>query len=565
MTTTAPYCIIYSSATAAKIPRKENTPMKKLIILLLALVMTLGAFAACAGDKPAATTPATPGEDGSNDADKPSNSTPAPGTNNDPSESTPAPGTTNDGQLTDPEKNALNIDLESIDYEGDSFYIYHWNSENPEFEVDADAAVGDPLNDAIYKRNLRLEEDLGITLDFHEETGSAGKQTNFLDKLELRLSDPETPVDIIAAYSRVAPYLLVAGHYVDLMPYEDTLDLSKAWWPSLVREEHEIKGRVFYVSGDASTGLLRMMQALFLNKSLLEQYGYNYDEFMTDVINVKKGSGWTLDKLMSMVKDTYQDIDGVKGESDGDFFGIFGYTWQCIDTLWTGCGYSIFDKSSKDDELYTISNDFGGSAAADFVKQMQEWAATDDAHIVEQGDWTTTSASEHFGSAGCIFMTMRIGHFKTHVVDIDYSVVPAPKKDENQDRYYTVIGNPYSLYSICKDSKDKDRAAIVLQYFGYLAKDLTTPAIFETTFKGKMAKDDHTIDSFDQIRKAVSFDVGRTFDTYTGTSCPNMITDAIIDNIPWSSKLSAATKKMFNKQIQTKLNDKLLGILDSLE
>ncbi len=528
--------------------------MKKLITLLLALVMVVGAFAACTGDKPAVTTPE--GTD-----PKPVESTPAPSTNNG------GNGTTG-GTSTDPLPPTaydLNLDLDAIDYGGEDFYIYHWNSENPEFDVDEEAVEGDPINNAIYTRNLRLEEDLGVTIDFHEETGHGRNYDNFVDKLELRLSDPETPVDLLACYSRCAPFLLVAGHYVDLLPYEDSLDLSKAWWPSLVREEHEIKGRVFYVSGDASTGLLMQMQALFVNKTLLGQYGINYESFMEDVINVKKGSGWTIDKLMEIIKDTYQDIDGETGETHGDFYGLIGDSFYAIDTFWTGFGYRLFDMSTKDDELYKVSNDLAGTVATDFVKMMTEWANTPSAELTKEGTWPRAEACEHFGSAGCMFLTLRIGHFDATVAEVDYSVVPAPKKNADQERYYTVMGNPYSLYGICKDSKNKERAAEFLQYLGYLAMNNTTPAIFETTFKGKMAKDDYTIDSFDVIKTSITFDIGRAFDMYTDTMFPNLLTNAITQNIPWTSQMSAAKRKLFDKQIQNKANKTILEIIEVLE
>ncbi len=523
--------------------------MKKLIPLLLALVMIATAFAACA-DKPG-----------------PAESTPAPGTDPaKPVESTPADGSNTDGVIVEPP--LLNIDLDAIDYGGADFYIYHWNTNSPEFEADADAAEGDPIQNALYLKNLNVEEQLGITLNFHGEDGVDHYQRNFIEKLELRLSDPETPVDLIAAYSRCAPFVLISGHAVDLEPYSDDLDMSKSWWPSLVREEHEIKGRVFYTSGDASTGLLTQIQAIFMNKTLFKSFGNDYDAFMADVINVKKGSGWTLDKFIGLTKDLYQDIDEENGESPGDFFGLAGEHFQVIDALWTGCGYRLFEISNEEDEIYVISSDMSGSVASEFVKKMTEWANTNDASITpEDGTWNGNSSKnllDHFGASKCLFAMCRLGNFDASLVDVDYAVLPAPKANEDQKRYYTCVGNPYSLYSICDQSKDKDRVAIVLQTYGYYGYELTTPAIYDATYKGKFAKDDYALDCFDAIRGGITFEVGRTFDRITETMLPNLLTDAIVNNIPWTSQLSTAKRKLFDKQIQKKANEEILKLIETL-
>ncbi len=535
--------------------KERKTAMKKLIPLLLALVMIATAFAACA-DKPG-----------------PAETTPASGTDPaKPVESTPADGSNTDGEIVDPPTlnyDDLNIDLDAIDYGGADFYIYHWNTNSPEFEADADATDGDPIQNALYLKNLNVEEQLGVTLNFHAEDGGDHYQRNFIEKLELRLSDPETPVDLIAAYSRCAPFVLTSGHAIDLEPYSENLDMSKAWWPSLVREEHEIKGRVFYTSGDASTGLLTQIQAIFMNKTLFKSFGNDYDDFMTDVVNVKKGSGWTLDKFIELTKGVYQDIDEISGESPGDFFGLAGEHFQVVDALWTGCGYRLFELSSDEDKIYTLSTDISGSVASDFVKKMTEWANTNDASITpEDGTWNGNGCRnliDHFGASKCLFAMCRLGNFDASLVDIEYAVLPAPKANEDQARYYTCVGNPYSLYSICDQSKDKERAAIVLQTYGYYGYELTTPAIYDATYKGKYAKDDYALDCFDAIRGGITFEVGRTFDRITETMLPNLLTNAIVKNAAWTTMLSPAMRKMLDKEVQKNANESILKLLDSLE
>jgi hypothetical protein len=161
-------------------------------------------------------------------------------------------------------------------------------------------------------------------------------------------------------------------------------------------------------------------------------------------------------------------------------------------------------------------------------------------------------------------MMMRIGNYNASIVEVDYTILPIPKGTDTQERYYTCVGNPYTLYSICSAATDKDLVAQVLQTMGYFGYNLTTPAIFEVTFKGKVAKDDYAVAMFDIIRDHITFDIGRTFDRITNTMLPNLISGAICDGASWSSRLTANKKKIFNTSISN-VGKKIVAILDITE
>jgi len=522
--------------------------MKRLIPLLLAIVMVVSVFAACND---------TPPETGESIKETPKNDATG---NKDTNATTPAETDPEDNL---PEDQKINLDLDALDYGGRDFFIYHWTTITPEFDVDEEAAEGDPVNNALYLRNLRMEENLGIKIDFHGEKGNDQYQDQFVSRMKTRIQDPETPVDLIAEYSRAAPHVLVEGLAVDLEAYSDDLDLSKAWWPELVREEHEIRGRLFYTSGDASTGLLTQMEVMFLNKTIFKSLGNDYDAFMNQV----KEGNWTLDMLMQLTQGVYQDVDGVNGKSEKDLFGLEGSQINISDGLWTGMGYRLFSTTEEGDSIYALSDDMVGEKAADYVKMMTEWSKTNDICIAYEGGENHLHADKHtqrFAESLTLFMMMRIGNYNASIVEVDYTILPIPKGTATQERYYTCVGNPYTLYSICSSSTDKDLVAQVLQTMGYFGYNLTTPAIFEVTFKGKVAKDDYAVAMFDIIREHITFDIGRTFDRITNTMLPNLISGAICDGASWSSRLTANKKKIFNTSISN-VGKKIVAILDITE
>ena len=163
--------------------------MKKIITLLLAIVMIVGCLVAC--NK----TPETSQNGGKETPGETPASTPG---NGDPGNDDPG----NSEDQTPPEKK-LNLDLEELDYGGIDFNVYHWQTSNPEFGVvedpEAPDEARDPIDDALYKRNLYTEEGLGIKLNFHGEPGGDNQQTSFVSTLKNRIQNPDTPVDLIAS------------------------------------------------------------------------------------------------------------------------------------------------------------------------------------------------------------------------------------------------------------------------------------------------------------------------------------------------------------------------------
>ena len=488
-------------------------------------------------------------------------------------ESTPSKQTTpnkgnngggNNAETPDEEK--MNLDLDSIDWEGEVVHVYHWKPDAglEEFGMAADAINNDAVNDAIYKRNSYTETALGITIDWYEQANSGYTRVrNFIDKLSARKGDIQTPVDIIAGQTRCMPFVMAEGHLTDLNVYSDTLDLDKAWWPKDVKDLHEIKGNLYFISGDISANLLRMMTVIFANKKMLETLGHEYDALMNQV----KAYEWTLDDLISMTTGVYQDLDTTTaGPSLGDKFGLVT-TYFHSDGLYAGLGYKYMIASNKDNEVFRLSNQMATATSADYVTKMKNWNETNDFHM----DPLEKVYQEAFKNGDALFLLHRAWFgFELQKTDVQYAVLPTPALDTAQGEYFTTIGNQYTSYGICDASLEYDRAAQTLQVLGFYAYSTTTPALFEVSFQGKFSKDDYTIEMFDIIRESVTFDIGRIYDVYiagTGTDysnyiLPNIISYPIRNNTSYNFfSTSDSGRRVVNGYID-EANAKLLAFIE---
>ena len=487
--------------------------MKKLLTLVLAFLLAVSLLVSCAE------VPETPGDESGSD------STPI---EENPDDSESKTETTEDIGLP-----------ETLDYGKAEVYIFHWDAYNPEFVSDEDMAIGDPINDAIYKKNLYTEQKLNVELDFMSAPGDGGNMQSFTDALKNRMNDPSTPVDITAAYGRTTAMVAVNGLLSDLNTY-DNLDLTKEWWPKYISDEFDINGRLYFVSGDISTNVLLMMYGTYYNASLIENYG------LEDPVQLVKNDEWTMDKFMEMSSGVYEDRDGIRGPSEGDFFGLASSYWD-IDALYHGAGFDLVVRDESGENIVKYADELFSDIAGSFIDKLSEW--------VKLNDISTESTASHgnaFAEGRSIFKldAASVG-FSLRETDVDYRAVPIPKRDPAvQEDFVTCLANPYSLYGIPTNSKDPERAAATMQVLGYYAMAHTTPAVFDVTLKGKFSKDEEMIDMWELMRKGISFDLGRVYHTQLGGLC-DFVSIAVSDGTPWANVTTPLALKGKDRAMQT--------------
>ena len=508
--------------------------MKKLITLFLALILVMSMFAAC------------------NTPEDPAGESTPPKDNGD---STPAPDGSGDEEGEDNEVSEyVKAGLpEGLNYGGDVVYIACWNSEQPEYEVVEEDLNGDPINDAIYKRNLYTEQLLDIELEFLPiaGAGNVSEQISWCDEASKMMKDPNTPLDILSSYSRTAAMATLRGLNQDLTVYEN-LDLSKPWWPENVQRDFAIGDGLFIITGDISTNVLHMMYAVFYNKTLAEQYG------LGDLVQMVKDKEWTIDAWINMTSDIYEDMDDTAGKSDGDFFGA-GFQYYHLDSIIQGAGFK-FLKNTNDgiafsDELFTDT--FGS-----FVNKIGAW-------VKEDGVLNDTKYADYagvgFSEGRFIFQVNRaqVG-FQLQDTDIDYGILPPPMLDpEAQNyKYVTSLGNPYSIYSMVRDCRNGERAAAVLQTLGYYGYTYTTPAIFEVTFQGKFSKQEDVMEMWNIVREAVGFDLGILYMANLSYLCDIPTNNAISNGKLWENVMTNRQQQLLGRQLAD-LNAELKNVLDA--
>ena len=382
---------------------------------------------------------------------------------------------------------------------GDTLSILRWEDvEHPEFDVEEQ--TGDLILDQLFSRNQTVETRLGLTIEWHAIKGNSDNRSNWNNHLINKAKSGDADYDVLASYSLSIAMNASSGLLTDMLdtstcPY---LNFSQPWWSDLLIEQATILGKLYFASGDISRNALEMMYVCFVNNELLSKYNLENPQKYVE------SGDWTYDKFIEMCQGVYEGA-GTK-DPDAD---TFGYMCSGIhnDPWFYGSGATICE---KDENGYIVSSEsMFGERVVDTLDKMIGLFGS------QYGIYTdSVKHQKAFRDNRILFCTdrCRCSHkVFAENADCKYVVVPCPKYNKDQDRFYTVMGNPFTLYAIAANCEDKAKASAFVECMASEGYRKVTPAVFELSLKTKYVDDPTSGEMYDIIRESLTYDLGRIF------------------------------------------------------
>lgn len=472
-------------------------------------------------------------------------------TQGDGKDTTPTVDTTTDA-FTDAGGNVVSGDIDEngylkdelpsdLDYQNQTITFLVWDGQS--YEEFSSEASGDPVENALYERNLAVEDRLGVTLNFIKTKGGSSDVNEFSQMVNNDIAAGTAhEFDMIAAYSRTTAMCAYKGYCQNLL---DTryFDVEKPWWPDTLMNQSAMNDKLYFCSGDISLSLFHNLDIIYVNKSMADNYGTPVENMYQMVLDGE----WTLDKLIELTANIYIDsnTDGVRGNEDT--YGFIAANTQSQPLVW-GCGITAIDV--KDGKM-VISDSFTGEKMQGVLTKLCDWLHNSEGAYFASA---TSVGNEAFADSRCLFFSniasYTMSKFKG-IAGLTVGILPPPKYNERQSDYYSVMGNAFSLYAIINNGTDADMCSAVLECMGSEGYRTISPAIFESAMKIKYASDDTTSKMYDIIRGGAIFDNGRIFSSVFEDKFTKTYNDAIkTNNAGWMSKMAEVTPV-----IQTKMDE----------
>ncbi len=404
-------------------------------------------------------------------------------------------------------KNGVNVN----DYGGYTFTLLNgctasWYSYTL---IVPEESTGEPVNDAFYERNMRVNELLNVEIT---ENNVSDSITELRNGVKAGTDDFD-----VALCTLMDCYAVSMENNVYDLNTVDGFDFSHVWWDQNAVDDLTINNKLYFVTSSSDTTRLDSIRALFFNKEMVSDFG------MDNPYDLVDEGKWTIDVFKEMCATVVDDLDGDGAMTDMDRYGWISYGNIMQDLLMNGMNmrYLSIDKETGH---VVISAD--GEAYFDaFAKVYDLILSPDDSvfdirhskhskHLRGLGD---RIQEQIFVENGALFYSECLAWARVmREMEADFGILPPPKYDEAQERHYSIIINPF-MQMIPVTAEDTGRTANVLEAFAAASHDTVVPAYVDITLTGKVARDADTVRMLNMVFEELAYNLHFTSLDVRGT------------------------------------------------
>jgi hypothetical protein len=209
-----------------------------------------------------------------------------------------------------------------------------------------------------------------------------------------------------------------------------------------------------------------------------------------------------------MVKGISHDLNGDGIMDLNDRWGLL-YMRDSMSNFANGSGCFIAQKDKDDYIILTFTGERQFSAHQKIFDIFFDRDSS--LNFLRDGgeDWQNTG-TKMFQSNQALFMWVRMRDCEAlRAMETSFGILPVPKYDENQSRYYTSI-NPYTstIMGVPVTNINMERTGIILEALAAESLYTVQPAYYDITLQSKIARDDESEQILDIIYNNLCYDIG---------------------------------------------------------
>ena len=400
---------------------------------------------------------------------------------------------------TEDPRYAIKEELPEKDYGGYDFRIYMRDQALCTDEMFAEELTGDIVNDAVYDRNLKVQDRFNVKFSLITASASDGLGNGAMSSI--LAGDDE--YDLIVPHAQASFSYGNRGLALDWNTELPYVDLDKPWWDQNARDSFDINDKLYTMVGDISYLSLAFSDCMFFNKALFDKYNEEYP--YQKVLDGK----WTFDEFTRIAKLCSEDLNG-DGElkPEDDLYGYATYVWVGpIQVLYSGGG-RVIDKN-KDGELELCYNTERNIQVYDWFFNLLK----DDSCYIEPNRDDFQSLRRTIFDEGRAMMIDGSFNDVSYLRDMkdDFGIVPWPKYDESSDGYAANVDAGTDLFVVPITTADAERTSIILEALCAEGYRSVIPAYYEVALQKKYTRDDISVKMIDIIKDSRVFDTGYFF------------------------------------------------------
>lgn len=410
------------------------------------------------------------------------------------------------GGATDAATEAVTQDLsyvcelpDGLNFDTEINYLYTEGYARDD-ELKSDELGGGVIADAVYERNLAVEERLGVELYFQSKNNDVETTATIANLVQA--GDKTVDIFVIGTNYCMTPVL--AGHYLNLNAV-DNLDLTKNYWNQYYNEMMTFTDAnlQFVATSPTAISIFRMGYLTIFNRDLFKDYQ------IPDLYEAVENGDWTMEYQYNLIKDIYVDDNGDSQKNIGD---VYGFVVGAVTDMDVYVVSSNIHLAVRDENGELVYNSDAFSRLVDMSEKVSALATAPGTYLANSYSEGFQVPIKQFADKKALMATTMFDDIETEfesLADMNYGIAPLPKLNKEQKEYGTYIQDQVSSFGISASIGDEERQAVlgaVLEAMSYHSYEIVRPAYYESVLSLRFMQDPQSQAILDTMFESISFD-----------------------------------------------------------
>ena len=430
-----------------------------------------------------------------------------------------------EGSGTNPPEIKEELDIPDVKFADTVFTILtapveSWNYSAADFDEPSE----EPLDNAIYRRNLAVEELLGCDI---QEVTATNRYEGITNSFKTDVDAGGDAYSVAFMNMSNCGTTTGAGKTLDLSLLE-YVDLTKSWWDQASVKQLALTGRNFMVGSQILYSDKECLWLVFFIKDFISQFG------LENPYELVEQNKWTWDKMLEMADAVDNDDNGDSKMTEEDTWGFCTHM-ENMAGMWMAAGEKLVQLDEDGEPYYTWNTE----RFFDVFEKIKEFMGTEDVVHGNSDKFVITAMAE----ARTLFAAEVVGWISGYRGnDPEFGLLPMPKYDTDQEDYYTYAAVNCDLMVVGKNCTDTYETGIILEALCAKGQEICLPVYYDEQLQSRYIRDEESSDMLDIVFKNRMYDLGVMFDW--GSSFTNLKSVEANPSTLWSSLQKSCIRQM---------------------
>ena len=353
----------------------------------------------------------------------------------------------------------------------------------------------DVLESAKYTRYKNVEDKLGITIDTY-------LNTTIYNTVQASVQSNDKNFDLVFMTVDNASNAAISDLLYNINDI-DTIKTESPWYDQGYISGMSIGDDIYSLVTSMGIFDTYIMYILMYNKRLIQTYG------LEDPYQMVKENRWTYDNFVTMLEGISTD-NGNSVWGPEDTYAFAGHPGSAGNFFYAS-GLTI---CKKDDANYPYLVVEDNAKAVSVHEKLLKLLFSEHTTLYAGSNGIDTAdCINAFMSGRLLFMGEIVGYLCTAFRDMedDFGVVPYPKYDASQSRYYTTNDTVINVMCIPKfvyTEEELEVLGVITETLCWESYYTVRPAFYEDVLGGKSTRDEGSYEMLDLCRESRVYDFG---------------------------------------------------------